>query len=431
MSRDNKEVPQTQSGGKISCQKNGKTFSSPEFGVTPKCPRVYIKTFGCQMNTRDSEVICGLLKNAGYRIIADPEDADIVILNTCSVRQHAEDRVWSAVGMISRPAKKIVGLVGCMAQSYKERVFKRAPAVDFVVGPQDIHKIPGIIKELSKEKWGLSPQGDCPHFSLERKIWETDGSARPDEVYHTGHYFDPKHAYVVISEGCSNFCSYCVVPYTRGPLRHRNYKDILREIEEAADKGITSVTLLGQNVCAYGADNREQSTENRKRITFVKLLELVNRIKGLKEFGFITSHPRDTTVDLFKTMAGLDKLKKSLHLPVQSGSDRILKAMNRGYCAKFYLDLADNYRRIVKGGALSTDIIVGFPSEAEDDFRDTYRLLEDARFDAGFIFKYSPRPHAGSSGLPDDVPQKEKERRHKVILDLQRGISKKYAESGY
>ncbi len=371
---------------------------------------VCIRTFGCQMNVRDSEVISGLLGKEGYEIIDEPDKADIILFNTCSVRQHAEDKVWSEIGRFKRikgqsPSGTVplIGVIGCMAQNYKEKIFERAPNVNFAVGPQDLHKIPEIIKKLSAEDF------------FQRKIWETDGGIRPEEIYHTGFYQDKQHAYIVISEGCSNYCSYCVVPYVRGELRNRNDKEILKEIEEAVDKGITKITLLGQNVNAYQYND----------VDFVKLVGLVNLAEGLKEFSFITSHPKDASLDLFKTMASLEKLKKYLHLPVQSGSDRILKLMNRGYARKFYLDLIDNYRKIVKDGILTTDIIVGFPTETADDFLDTYNLVNDIKFDAAYIFKYSPRPHTEAERLVDDVDKKEKERRHKIILDLQKDISNK------
>lgn len=369
---------------------------------------IFIKTFGCQMNVRDSEVISGLLKKSGFGIIDSPEKADVVIFNTCSVRKGAEDRVFSQVGIIEKlgvksKKKKIIGLVGCMAQNFKENIFKKAPSVDFVAGPQDIHKIPEIIKKLLADKL------------FERKIWETDSALRPEDIYHSGYRADKTHAYVVISEGCSNFCSYCVVPYVRGPLRHRKHGQIIREIEEAVLSGITGITLLGQNVSAY----------KDEEVDFVKLLELVGSVKGLKEFAFMTSHPRDTTKELFKAIAGIDKLKKELHLPIQSGSDRILKLMNRGYNRKFYLDLANVYRKIVKGGLISTDIIVGFPSESAVDFKETKDLLQKVEFNSAYIFKYSQRPGTEAARMNDDVPGVEKEKRHKIILDLQRKISKK------
>ncbi|MFA5089737.1 MAG: MiaB/RimO family radical SAM methylthiotransferase [Candidatus Omnitrophota bacterium] len=394
--------------------------------------RVFIKNFGCQMNIRDSEVICGLLKKEGYRISEKPDEADIVIFNTCSVRQHAEDKVWSEVGRIARMGsisprlraestrnlskgdvlpqknKKIIGLVGCMAQSHKEAIFERAAAVDFVVGPSDIDKIPAIIKKVTRYKSQGMSKG-----LYESKIWETDGESRPEEIYHTGFYEDKNHAFVVISEGCSNFCSYCVVPYVRGPLHNRSLQDILREIKEAVKNGITRFTLLGQNVNAYEYEG----------VGFGQLLERINSIAGLGEFSFLTSHPKDTSVELFKLMRDLEKLKKHLHLPVQSGSDRILELMNRGYTRKFYLELVDSYRKIIKNPVLSTDVIVGFPTEKEDEFQDTYNLIRGSRFNSAYIFKYSPRLCAQAAKMADDVPQAEKERRHRIILDLQKKIS--------
>jgi tRNA-2-methylthio-N6-dimethylallyladenosine synthase len=376
--------------------------------------KVFIKNFGCQMNVRDSEVIAGLLTTNGLRLTTKLDDADIVILNTCSVRQHAEDKAWSEIGRISkryplnviRSKKPVIGIVGCMAQNYKEEIFRRLPQVDFVVGPSDIAKIPGIIKSLAAKG------GDSP--LLQAKIWETGGGSRPDEVYHTGFYIDKTHAYVVISEGCSNFCSYCVVPYVRGQLRHRRHKDILREIKEAVDNGVTKLTLLGQNANAY-EDNG---------VNFVRLVKSVNSVRGLQEFSFITSHPKDTGIELFKAMADCSKLRKYLHLPLQSGSDRILKLMQRGYTRKFYLELAQDYRKIVPGGALTTDIIVGFPTESEEDFQDTLAAARDIRFNAAYIFKYSPRPHTAAANLPDDVPRLEKEKRHGAILTLQKAVSR-------
>lgn len=372
----------------------------------------FLRTFGCQMNVRDSEVICGLLQKADYEITDGPDKADIILFNTCSVRQHAEDKVWSEIGRYkaTRQQKKIIGLVGCMAQNYKEKIFERASSVDFVVGPSDIHKIPAILQKIRRHQ----PQAVSPNM-FEMKVWETDGEVRPEEIYHTGFYIDSEHAYVVISEGCSNFCSYCVVPHVRGGLRNRNFKDILEEIEGAIDKGITKITLLGQNVNAY----------QNKDVNFVKLIELVNSVKGLKEFGFITSHPKDASVDLFKAMADSEKLKKYLHLPAQSGSDRILQLMNRNYTRAFYIDLVDKYRKAIKGACLTTDIIVGFPTEKEEDFQDTYNLIKHVEFDSAYIFKYSTRPNTNAANLTDDVPRCDKERRHGIILDLQKEISRK------
>jgi len=366
--------------------------------------KVFLKTYGCQMNVRDSEIICGILQNAGYKICNNDKNADVVIFNTCSVRQNAEDRVWSLIG--SYKGSKIIGLVGCMAQNYKELAFQRNEDIAFVVGPQDVNKIPQILEGISKNNL------------LQRKIWETDSSTRPEVIYHTGFYEDKKHAYAVISEGCSNFCSYCVVPYVRGPIRHRRHEEIIKEIKTAVNAGITEITLLGQNVNAY-------TSSSDGNINFIELLNAINSIRELRSIDFMTSHPRDASVELFKAIASLDKLKKSLHLPVQSGSDRILKLMNRGYTKELYLELVKNYRKIVKGGVLTTDIIVGFPGESESDFKDTYGLIKHIGFNSSYIFKYSPRPKTEAFNMVDDVARKEKEKRHKLVLDLQRRISNK------
>jgi len=379
----------------------------------------YVQTFGCQMNVRDSEVICGILQKEGFNLTDNPEAADIVIVNTCSVRQHAEDRVWNAIAKYSD--KQIIGLVGCMAQNYKQEIFEKSPKIDFVVGPQDIAQIAEVVKKLTEKN------------IFERKIWETEGQGRPDDIYHHGFYQDKERAFVVISEGCSNFCSYCVVPFVRGQLRNRHYKNIIREIEEGIDKGIVEFTLLGQNVNAYKYEDFDTFGDKPQCkpigvyecVDFIKLAKSINLIKGLKEFSFLTSHPKDTTVELFKAMADLKKLKKHLHLPLQSGSDRILKMMNRGYNKKFYLDLVENYRKIIKDGLLTTDIMVGFPTETERDFQDTCALVKQIEFNAAYIFKYSARPRTEAEKLADDVEKKEKERRHRVILDLQRAISNK------
>lgn len=352
------------------------------------------------MNVRDSEIIAGLLQNSGFKLCDNDRDAGVIVFNTCSVRKHAEDRIWSLIG--SYKGKKIIGLVGCMAQNYRERAFERDPGISFVVGPQDIHKLPDILEKIS------------PKGMLERKIWETDSRLRPEEIYHSGFYQDKKHAYVVISEGCSNFCSYCVVPYVRGHLRHRKCQDILAEIKQALDKGITKITLLGQNVNAY----------RDEQVDFTRLLYLIDELSGLEEFDFFTSHPKDAGQNLFKAIRNTAKSAKRLHLPVQSGADRILKLMNRGYDIKDYLALIDSYRKIVKGGLLTTDLIVGFPTETEDEFKSSCALLSKVKFNAAYIFKYSPRPGTQAANIAESLKPGEKEKRHQRILELQRDISR-------
>ena len=367
--------------------------------------KVFVKTFGCQMNVRDSEALSGLLRDAGFKLIDSQKEADVILFNTCSVRQHAEDRVWSEVGRIKKlkgangNGKLIIGVIGCMAQNHKDGIFKRSSNVDLVAGPNDLLSVPLLIKDIIKEKAQALAVGT---MEREQDFYVSDLRQEKD------------HAYVVISEGCSNFCSYCVVPFVRGRLHSRSPKNIIVEIEQTINKGIKNITLLGQNVNSYKFEETN----------FIKLLYMVEKIEGLKEFSFLTSQPKDTSEELFIAMRDLKKLKKLLHLPVQSGSDRILEMMNRGYTSSHYKKLINTYRKIVNG-ALSTDIIVGFPTETEDDFKETHDLLKDAEFDSAYLFKYSTRPHTEAEKLTDDVPLKEKERRHKILLDLQKSISKK------
>jgi len=376
-------------------------------------PKVFIRTFGCQMNVRDSEALSGLLRDTGFKMVSLPDDADVILFNTCSVRQHAEDKVWSEVGKFKKvhtphstvrglstiDHKPIIGIIGCMAQNYKDEIFKRAPYVDLVAGPNDLLSVPLLIKQIIEEKSGALAVST---MEREQDFYVSDFRAEND------------HAYVVISEGCSNFCSYCVVPFVRGRLHCRAPEDILDEIKRTVNSGIKSITLLGQNVNSY----------KFKDINFVKLLEVVNSIEGLEQFDFVTSHPKDTTEELFFAMRDLDKCKKFLHLPIQSGSDRILMLMDRGYISAHYRTLADRYRKIA-AGILSTDIIVGFPTETDRDFKETLDLLKEIEFDFAYIFKYSTRPHTKAESLPDDVPTKEKEKRHEILLNLQKDISRR------
>ena len=361
------------------------------------------------MNERDSEIVKGLLLAEGYKLTDTPEGADVVLFNTCSVRQHAEDKVWSGIGRFKKKGRQanrlavgpVIGILGCMAENYKEDIFKRAPLVDIVCGPAHIDNIALYLKEALKRKENVLGVGE---------------KKRRDEIYHTGFYEKKNHAYVVISEGCDNYCSYCVVPYVRGRLRHRSPDKIIREIEEAVAGGIVNITLLGQNVNSYVSEGGKTS--------FVDLLRRTSEIKGLKSLSFITSHPKDTTGELFELMRDIPVIKRYLHLPVQSGSDRILQAMNRQYTIKKYLEIVDQYRRLLYNGQLSTDIIVGFPGETEEDFKRTKELSLLIRFDSAYIFKYSPRPHTKAALLEDDVPKVIKEKRHAELLRLQKEISK-------
>ncbi len=369
---------------------------------------IFLRTFGCQMNVRDSEIVRGLLLEKGYSFVEDYQDADIVLFNTCSVRQHAAERALSSLGALinkDKKKEKIFGLIGCVAKHLKERLFERLEGLDFICGPADIYAIPEIISRLEKQK---------PKSRIQMLLQD----ARPLDFVNPNYRATKDYAYVNISYGCDNYCSYCIVPYVRGPQVNRPPEDIFKELKSLVAQGIERVILLGQNVNAYS-----YRKTNLKTYDFVRLLEEVHRLEGIKKIGFLTSHPKDIRIELFKTMAGLPKIERFLHLPLQSASNRILKLMRRGYSWERYKELAERYRKIVPQGRLSTDIIVGFPTETDLDFEATRKALLEIRFNSAYIFKYSPRPPAKSSLLNDDVPDQVKEKRHRELLDLQRKIS--------
>jgi tRNA-2-methylthio-N6-dimethylallyladenosine synthase len=292
--------------------------------------------------------------------------------------------------------------MGCTAQAYKEKAAGRAPILDFICGPGNEHEIPEIIKRAVKSG---------------RTIVATDKVNSPRPELFPEFRSKGRLAHVSISEGCDNYCSYCIVPYVRGRERSRAAEDIIKEVKDLASRGFDEIMLLGQNVNSYGHD-------------FIGLLEKLNGIDGIVKIRFMTSHPKDTGRELFEAIGSLSKVSKRLHLPVQSGSDRILKLMNRGYTRNKYLKLVDMYRKLVPEGEITTDIIVGFPSETKKDFDDTMLLIKKADFAGAYIFKYSPRPPAESCKLKDDVPSEEKDLRHAAILDMQRSMARKKKGSG-
>jgi len=367
------------------------------------------------MNIRDSELVAGLLIKKGYELAAIEKEADIVLVNTCSVRQHAEDRVWSEIGKLKKrkklTGKPIIGLIGCMAQAWQQAVFDKAPMVDLVVGPNNISAIPGLLDDLEA--------------GFGRAI-AVGKEQRDAFVYNTEYISDKSHCNVNIMEGCNNFCSYCIVPFVRGRERSRDAEEIIKEINSLVKKGVKEITLLGQNVNSYKSQDTSHKTQGKdKSVSFVELLDMVNAINGLEKFDFVTSHPKDANIALFEKMAELNKCRKFLHLPVQSGSDRILKKMNRGYTVAHYKKLAKAAKEIIPGLRLGTDVMVGFPSESEKDFADTYQLMQEIKFEAAYLFKYSPRLYTKAAELKDDVSEEIKKARHKILLDYQRQSHKK------
>ncbi len=377
-------------------------------GMTPKWPTVFIKTFGCQMNVRDSEFVFGILLEKGFGRADSINSADVILFNSCSVRKHAEERLFNNIWQLKKLKVKrpdiIIGVMGCTAQSHKEKLLEKIPLVDFVCGPGNEGDLPEILKSVLEDR--------CPIVAID-KVSEKRPEAK------TG-YRDGKHkAFVSISEGCDNFCSYCIVPYVRGRERSRDEKDILREVRELAGRGFKEIMLLGQNVNSYG-----RTTNDERRTTkFVELLEALNSIRGIECIRFMTSHPKDASAELFEAMGSLEKVDKRLHLPLQSGSNRILKLMNRGYTKEKYLKLVKLFKKKVPNGSITTDIVVGFPSETRSDFNQTLKAIEACAFEGGFAFKYSPRPPAKAHLLKDDVPKEEKEKRHEEALKaLKKGV---------
>lgn len=362
--------------------------------------KFYIRTYGCQMNFYDSEKIKALLIKNNYEIVNSPEEADIIAVNTCCVRKHAEDRALSFLSSYKHLKKegKIFCLLGCIASLYKEDIYKKYSFINVVCSPDNYNKLPDILKLSERERICIAEESPEPFID------------QPPETS------SPISSYVTITKGCENFCSYCVVPFTRGKLVSKRPEVICKEIEQLIEKGIREIILLGQNVNEYGKDIGYD---------FPSLLLKIHNIKGLVRLGFLTSHPKDIQDSLIILFKELPKLYRYLHLPLQSGSDRILTLMNRKYTLKQYMEIIEKVRNIAPDTTITSDIIVGFPTEREDDFQKTLKAIKDIEFDDLFVFKYSPRPLTSASKMEDDVPGKEKERRHKIVLEVQDEIATK------
>ncbi len=368
--------------------------------------KVFIRTYGCQMNFLDSEAIAGSLSALGYEMVVGEKEADIILLNTCSVRDSAEKKALGKLGILKKLKKKkgslLIGLVGCLAQHKGEEILKKNPHLDFVVGTREIDRIPELVAEAVERKKRISALSSC------REIKEPSSYLRAGDI----------KAFVYVMRGCENYCSYCIVPYVRGPEKSRPSKDIVSEIKSLADSGYKEVCLLGQNVNSYGRGLEE-------RIDFSELLEKINYIEGIYRIRFMTSHPKDISDKLIDSIADLDKVCESIHFPLQSGSDKILKLMNRGYDLSDYIKIVDKLRGTVPDVSISTDIIVGFPGETEEDFKRTVKIFEKIRFDRSFIFKYSHREGTAASKLEDDVAFDIKLKRNQYLLSLQEEMSQK------
>ena len=358
--------------------------------------RVYIRTFGCQMNEYDSDKMADILAaTEGYETTDDPEQADVILFNTCSVREKAQEKVFSDLGRVrhlkNTKPDLIIGVGGCVASQEGDAIVSRAPFVDVVFGPQTLHRLPAMI---DARRSAGRPQVDISFPEVEK--FDALPPARVEGCT----------AFVSVMEGCSKYCSFCVVPYTRGEEISRPFDDVLTEVAELAYQGVREVTLLGQNVNAYCG-----TMDDGELADFALLLEYVAEIPGIERVRYTTSHPKEFTQRLIDAYGQLPKLVDHVHLPVQSGSDRVLAAMKRGYTALEYKSIIRRLRTVRPGICIASDFIVGFPGETNADFEDTMKLVEDVRFDASFSFMYSPRPGTPAASLPDQVPLHVKQER--------------------
>jgi len=365
-------------------------------------PQYFIETYGCQMNVYDSELVAGLLQKCGYSKTDDIQKADVIFLNTCAIREKAEETVHNRLNNLHYMKKKnpqlLLGVLGCMAQNLKNELLETKPFVDIILGPDSYRRIPEILKVRNKVG---NHHVDTKLSKFE--IYEDMFPSRNEGV----------NAWISISRGCDKFCTFCIVPFTRGRERSRSMLGIVQEVEEAVSKGFVEITLLGQNVNSY------RTSEGK----FHLLLEKVAAVSGVKRIRYTSPHPQDMDDDLLQVMSEHENICNYVHLPLQAGSDRILKRMNRTYTQQEYLQLVDRIRKFIPGCSISTDIIVGFPGETDEEFEETLMMMESSAFDSAFMFKYSPRPGTKAAEYSDHITEKVKQNRLERVIELQKKIS--------
>ncbi len=364
-------------------------------------------TFGCQMNERDTETIAGMCEEMGYTNVDSVEDSDLIIINTCCVRESAENRTLGHIGNLKRLKDKnpdlVIAVCGCMVQQEQaaETLLKRAPHLDILFGTHNLHQLPKLVAHVKETGKSVID------------VWQSEGEI----VEHLPTRREGKlKAFVTIMYGCNNFCTYCIVPYVRGRERSRKTEDIVAEVTRLAEAGFLEVTLLGQNVNSYGKDLPGE-------VDFADLLLAVNDVPGIERIRFTTSHPRDLSDKMILAVAQGSKICEHFHLPVQAGSNRILTKMNRGYTREYYLERAAKVRELAPGAAISTDLIVGFPGEREEDFADTLDLVQKVEFDAAYTFLYSPRSGTPAAEMQEQLSAEVKKDRLRRLMDLQNEIS--------
>lgn len=381
----------------------------------PSRPKVYIETYGCQMNVNDSEVILSILQDAGYALTENIEEADLILANTCSIRDNAEQRIWGRIEQFRLQKRRrdgvIIGIVGCMAERLKEKLLD-SHVVDLVAGPDSYRSLPALLRDITPDR---------PQINVMLSHEETYADISPVRMDKNG-----VSGFISIMRGCNNVCSYCVVPYTRGAERSRDPETIVREATELFDNGYREVCLLGQNVDSYYWKDSSSADRN---VNFAGLLEMVAKISPQLRVRFSTSHPKDISDGVIYTMAMYDNICKHIHLPVQSGSNVMLEKMRRKYTREWYLERVAKIRSVIPDCGLTTDVIAGFCGETEQDHADTLSLMETVCFDGAFMFQYSERPGTlAARKYPDDVPAEVKTARLNEIIALQNRMSLKSNE---
>ena len=369
--------------------------------------RVHIETFGCQMNEYDTELVRSLLKTAGFAFTEDREQADVILMNTCAIREHAHHKVYGHLAdlkAIKRQRNLVVGVLGCMAQNLKTDLVETKSIVDVLAGPDSYRRLPGLLaRAIEFQEKGVAQKG----IAVDLSEYETYDDILPERA-------EGVNAWIAVMRGCDNFCTFCVVPYTRGRERSRDPHGIIREAEHLASQGYKQVTLLGQNVNSYKFNDWD----------FARLITAVADLPGVERVRFTSPHPKDFPPALLDAVAGHPNICKHIHLPLQAGNDRILELMNRTYSRRDYLALVEDIRRRRPDIVLTTDIICGFCTETQEEFLDTYRVMEEVGFHAAFIFKYSERKHTiAARKYPDDVPERVKSERVTRLVELQKSIS--------
>lgn len=370
----------------------------------------YVRTYGCQMNELDSEIMIGQLENRGLIRSHDENNADLLLFNTCSIRDLAERKVMGKLGQLGRTKTSdvLIGVTGCMANAKKDSLFQKLPHIDFVLGTNNIHELNHVLDEV---------------LATGKQAFRTDDHFEVELDYLSAKRDDKVKAYVSIIRGCDKFCTYCVVPYTRGSEVSRTPESIVEECKHLVEQGYKEITLLGQNVNSYGKDKPEWGC------LFHDLLYKIDKIPGLERVRFMTSHPVDITKELMEAVRDLKTLCEFVHFPMQAGSNRILKKMHRIYTIEQYLEKVAMLRQIVPHVALGTDIIVGFPTETEAEFQETYRLLEEIEYSVAFLFAYSPRKGTPAMRWKDDIDENEKQRRLQLLMELQDKIYAKQRQA--